>query len=40
MSNDDMQRIAELRSLIAHHGYRYYTLDAPEILTPIRCFDE
>lgn len=31
MSNDDMQRIAELRSLIAHHGYRYYTLDAPEI---------
>lgn len=31
MSNDDMQRIAELRSLIAHHGYRYYTLDDPEI---------
>ena len=31
MSNDDMQRIAQLRSVIAHHGYRYYTLDAPEI---------
>jgi len=31
MSNDDMQRIAHLRSLIAHHGYLYYTLDAPEI---------
>ncbi len=31
MSHDDMQRIAELRSLIAYHAYRYYTLDAPEI---------
>src|SRR3954464_13257004 len=25
------QRAAELRALLAHHGYRYYVLDDPEI---------
>ena len=31
MSRSVEERIAELRRQIAHHDYRYYTLDAPEI---------
>ena len=28
---DPAKRAAELRALLSHHGYRYYTLDDPEI---------
>jgi DNA ligase (NAD+) len=28
---EPMQRIKELRELLAYHNYRYYTLDDPEL---------
>jgi DNA ligase (NAD+) len=30
-SSDPAERVAELRRLLEHHGYRYYVLDDPEI---------
>src|SRR5579872_317804 len=31
MRRDAEERVAQLRAQIAHHDYRYYVLDAPEV---------